>query len=101
VLPTIEAIRRFMLNEEPMGGGEPGNGLQTPIAIVILGGLLSATALDRVVLPACTRSGVTGRQSSVNAAWLEGTSRLRPPASGSRSTVGSGTSRRIRSRERT
>lgn len=35
-----------------LGGGEPGNELQTPMAIVILGGLLSATALNMVVLPA-------------------------------------------------
>ncbi len=34
------------------GGGEPGNELQTPMAIVILGGLLSATALNMFVLPA-------------------------------------------------
>ncbi|WP_373060717.1 efflux RND transporter permease subunit [Gemmatimonas sp.] len=34
------------------GGGEPGNELQTPMAIVILGGLLSATALNMLVLPA-------------------------------------------------
>jgi len=33
------------------GGGEPGNELQTPMAIVILGGLLSATALNMVVVP--------------------------------------------------
>ena len=33
-------------------GGEPGNELQTPMAMVILGGLLSATALNMVVLPA-------------------------------------------------
>ena len=33
------------------GAGEPGNELQTPMAIVILGGLLSATALNMVVLP--------------------------------------------------
>lgn len=36
----------------PLGGGEPGNELQTPMAIVILGGLLSATALNIVLLPA-------------------------------------------------
>ncbi len=35
-----------------IGGGEPGNELQTPMAIVILGGLLSATALNMIVLPA-------------------------------------------------
>ena len=35
-----------------VGGGEPGNELQTPMAIVILGGLLSATALNMVVVPA-------------------------------------------------
>jgi Cu/Ag efflux pump CusA len=34
------------------GGGEPGNELQTPMAVVILGGLVSATALNMVVLPA-------------------------------------------------
>ncbi|MCY7378423.1 MAG: CusA/CzcA family heavy metal efflux RND transporter [Gemmatimonadaceae bacterium] len=34
-----------------IGGGEPGNELQTPMAIVILGGLLSATALNMIVLP--------------------------------------------------
>jgi Cu/Ag efflux pump CusA len=35
-----------------LGGGEPGNELQTPMAVVILGGLLSATALNMLVLPA-------------------------------------------------
>ena len=35
-----------------LGGGEPGNELQSPMAIVILGGLLSSTALNMVVLPA-------------------------------------------------
>jgi CzcA family heavy metal efflux pump len=35
-----------------LGGGAPGNELQTPMAIVILGGLLSATALNMLVLPA-------------------------------------------------
>jgi CzcA family heavy metal efflux pump len=35
-----------------VGGGQPGNELETPMAIVILGGLLSATALNMVVLPA-------------------------------------------------
>lgn len=35
-----------------LGGGAPGNELQTPMAIVILGGLLSATALNMLVVPA-------------------------------------------------
>lgn len=35
-----------------LGGGEPGNELQTPMAVVILGGLLSATTLNMLVLPA-------------------------------------------------
>jgi copper/silver efflux system protein len=34
-----------------VGGGEPGNELQTPMAIVILGGLLSSTALNMIVVP--------------------------------------------------
>jgi Cu/Ag efflux pump CusA len=29
-----------------VGGGEPGNELQTPMAIVIIGGLISATMLN-------------------------------------------------------
>ena len=35
-----------------VGGGEPGNELQSPMAIVIVGGLLSSTALNMLVLPA-------------------------------------------------
>jgi Cu/Ag efflux pump CusA len=35
-----------------MAGGEPGSEIQTPMAIVILGGLLSATALNMIVVPA-------------------------------------------------
>lgn len=35
-----------------LGGGKPGNELQTPMAIVILGGLLSSVALNMIVLPA-------------------------------------------------
>jgi CzcA family heavy metal efflux pump len=35
-----------------LGAGEPGSELQAPLAIVILGGLLTATALNMVVLPA-------------------------------------------------
>ncbi|MEQ9219921.1 MAG: efflux RND transporter permease subunit [Cyclobacteriaceae bacterium] len=32
-------------------GGEPGNEIQSPMAVVILGGLLSATALNLIVIP--------------------------------------------------
>jgi CzcA family heavy metal efflux pump len=35
-----------------IGGGEPGNELQTPMAIVILGGLLSSTLMNMLVVPA-------------------------------------------------
>jgi Cu/Ag efflux pump CusA len=35
-----------------MGGEKPGNEIQTPMAVVILCGLFSSTALNMVVLPA-------------------------------------------------
>lgn len=34
-----------------LGGGEPGKEIQTPMAIVILGGLLTSTLLNMVVVP--------------------------------------------------
>ncbi len=34
-----------------LGGGAPGKEIQTPMAIVILGGLLSSTALNMIVMP--------------------------------------------------
>jgi len=36
-------------------GGEPGNEIQSPMAVVILGGLLSATVLNLVVIPCVYR----------------------------------------------
>ena len=35
-----------------IAGGEPGNELQAPMAVVILGGLVSSTALNMLVIPA-------------------------------------------------
>ena len=35
-----------------LGGGQPGKEIETPMAIVILGGLTSSTALNMVVVPA-------------------------------------------------
>lgn len=35
-----------------LGGGQPGKEIETPMAIVILGGLISSTALNMVVVPA-------------------------------------------------
>ncbi|HWP82521.1 MAG TPA: efflux RND transporter permease subunit, partial [Bacteroidota bacterium] len=35
-----------------LAGGDPGSEIQSPMAIVILGGLLSSTALNLVVIPA-------------------------------------------------
>jgi len=35
-----------------VGGHEPGNEIQSPMAIVILGGLISSTALNMIVIPA-------------------------------------------------
>lgn len=42
-------------------GGEPGNEIQSPMAIVILGGLLTATLLNLVVIP-CVYELVTKRK---------------------------------------
>ncbi len=52
-----------------IGGGKPGNELQTPMAIVILGGLLSSVVLNMVVLPALfwqfeSKSGVPSRETA-------------------------------------
>ena len=47
-----------------VAGGEPGNEIQSPMAIVVLGGLLSAVVLNMVVVPALyLRYGVTSRAS--------------------------------------
>jgi Cu/Ag efflux pump CusA len=63
------------------GGGKPGNELQTPMAIVILGGLLSATTLNMVVLPALYVLGERRRPSAVSpAVQIPSHPELRSPA---------------------
>jgi copper/silver efflux system protein len=42
-----------------LAGGEPGNEIQSPLAVVVLGGLLTSLALNMVVVPVLyTRYGV-------------------------------------------
>ncbi|MBV6510767.1 MAG: efflux RND transporter permease subunit [Ignavibacteriales bacterium] len=41
----------FALIPLALGGGEPGKEIEAPMAIVILGGLLTSTALNMIVLP--------------------------------------------------
>ena len=38
-----------------LAGGEPGSAIQAPMAVGILGGLLSSTALNMFVVPALYR----------------------------------------------
>jgi Cu/Ag efflux pump CusA len=35
-----------------LAGGEPGNEIQSPMAVVVLGGLLTAVVLNMLVVPA-------------------------------------------------
>ena len=45
-----------------LAGGEPGNEIQSPMAVVVLGGLLTAVMLNMVVVPALyLRYGISGR----------------------------------------
>jgi Cu/Ag efflux pump CusA len=44
-----------------LAGGEPGNEIQSPLAVVVLGGLLTSLALNMVVVPVLyARYGVAG-----------------------------------------
>ncbi|MFW6027525.1 MAG: efflux RND transporter permease subunit, partial [bacterium] len=53
-------------------GGEPGSEIQSPMAVVILFGLLSSTALNMVVLPALYRRfGAAGRAGAEQRPVLE------------------------------
>lgn len=47
-----------------LAGGEPGNELQAPMGIVILGGLLTSTVLNMIVVPALYARFATRRNRS-------------------------------------
>ena len=40
-----------MLLPLALAGGEPGNEIQSPMALVVLGGILTSLALNMVVVP--------------------------------------------------
>ncbi|MCF8304697.1 MAG: efflux RND transporter permease subunit, partial [Bacteroidales bacterium] len=46
-------------------GGQPGNEIQSPMAVVILGGLLSATILNLVVIPGVYKLVTQNREQTV------------------------------------
>ncbi len=49
---TMRAALLVMVNLPlALGGGEPGKEIQAPMAIVVLGGLLTSTALNMLVVP--------------------------------------------------
>jgi Cu/Ag efflux pump CusA len=52
-----------------LAGGEPGNEIQSPMAVVVLGGLISAVVLNMVVVPALyLRFGAENGRSAVSQA---------------------------------
>ncbi|MBI4520925.1 MAG: efflux RND transporter permease subunit, partial [Gemmatimonadetes bacterium] len=52
-----------------LAGGEPGNEIQSPLAIVVLGGLLTSLALNMVVVPALfLRYGLRSRDEAAGGA---------------------------------
>jgi Cu/Ag efflux pump CusA len=68
-----------------LAGGEPGSELQTPMAIVMLWGLLSSTALNMLVVPALyLRFGQAGRRRDAGKAGDAklGVEEAGPPGSG-------------------
>ena len=55
--------RRLAFPPLALAGGEPGNEIQSPMAVVVLGGLLTSLALNMVVVPVLyTRYGAPGRE---------------------------------------
>ncbi|MCI0433539.1 MAG: efflux RND transporter permease subunit [Gemmatimonadetes bacterium] len=55
-----------------LAGGEPGNEIQSPLAVVVLGGLLTSLSLNMVVVPVLFMHWGTRRTRSSRSARMEG-----------------------------
>jgi CzcA family heavy metal efflux pump len=68
-----------------LSGGEPGNEIQSPMAVVVLGGLLTSLALNMVVVPVLyLRYGLTANEFSTHEA--SGRSQPREPVAAGSTT---------------
>jgi len=61
-----------------LAGGDPGNEIQSPLAVVVIGGLMTAVALNMLVVPALYLHYGLGGKSAPKALSIEGTTRPSP-----------------------